>query len=185
MVLTRAIDIQTTTNNQTKEKTWTKIRLIGFRGTICHCGSWCHPVMAASWIPYEVGPKKNRNTIEVLRTPSRLVDQATLSYGWASEILHHQFGIVETCWNPINNGITHPSINWWLGFRWPIHSIISSSGMGIEPDPGPRNRRPARLCRPRCYHSWLGRGVAAPEAIGNPFVFAREHGEVSHPSMFP
>ena len=135
--------------------------------------------------PLRGGPRKNRNTIEVLRTPSRLVDQATLSYGWASEILHHQFGIVETCWNPINNGITHPSINWWLGFRWPIHSIISSSGMGIEPDPGPRNRRPARLCRPRCYHSWLGRGVAAPEAIGNPFVFAREHGEVSHPSMFP
>ena len=29
--------------------------------------------------------------------------------GWASEILHHQFGMVETCWNPINHGINHLS----------------------------------------------------------------------------
>ena len=30
-------------------------------------------------------------------------------------------GMVETCWNPISNGMF--AIHWWLGFRWPIHSI--------------------------------------------------------------
>ena len=38
-------------------------------------------------------------------------------------------------WNPIHTGINKPSINWWFGFRWPIHSMSS------------RRRRPAASCR--------------------------------------
>ena len=42
--------------------------------------------------------------------------------GWASEILRHQ----KDGWNPSKIMGCLPPINWWFGFRWPIHSISCS-----------------------------------------------------------
>ena len=53
-----------------------------------------------------------------------IVDACFPNYGNhtvdASEILHHQFWMVETCWNPIQNGMLTTVFNW--GFRNGIHS---------------------------------------------------------------
>ena len=47
-----------------------------------------------------------------------------MSYGGWLRILHQQFGMVETCWNPIKNGMFTTVFNWWFGFRWRIHSMF-------------------------------------------------------------
>ena len=71
--------------------------------------------------------------------------------GWASEI-HHQFGMVETLKRCL------PSINWWLGFRWPNHSIADNPcRFGFSTQDGPLASQSSKfeldLCGSSCTTS--------------------------------
>ena len=81
--------------------------------TNCRWTRWCWTI----WLLIE-GPVMGDDRMSPLRPSPRT--EKHLRWMGPSEILHHQFGMVEMCWNPINNGIKHLSTG---GFRWPIHSV--------------------------------------------------------------